>query len=76
MHAKVARNEQEYQRAMAAVDSSILELLPKAKEAKTTVDLMNRVTLTFDVVLEKGADHIPKVFFCELSAAYYVTPIK
>lgn len=55
------RNEQEYQRAMASVDNSILDLLPKAKEAKQTVDLMNRVTMTFDVVLEKGADHIPRV---------------
>jgi hypothetical protein len=25
------------------------------------VDLLNRVTMTFDVVLEKGADHIPRV---------------
>jgi len=58
---QVTRNEQEYQRAMAAVDSSILELLPKAKEAKNLVDLMNRVTLSFDVQLEKGVDHIPKV---------------
>lgn len=55
------RNEEEYQRAMAAVDNSILDLLPKIKEAKTAVDLMNRVTLTFDVVLEKGHDAIPKV---------------
>ena len=48
------RNEIEYQRAMASVDNSILDLLPKAKEAKQTVDLLNRVTMTFDVVLEKG----------------------
>jgi hypothetical protein len=46
---------------MAAVDNAILDLLPKAKEAKQTVDLMNRVTMSFDVVLEKGADQIPKV---------------
>lgn len=55
------RNEQEYQRAMASVDNSILDLLPKAKEAKTTVDLFNRVTMSFDIVLEKGVDQIPKV---------------
>jgi hypothetical protein len=55
------RNEQEYQRAMASVDNSILDLLPKAKEAKQTVDLLNRVTMTFDVVLEKGSDHVPRV---------------
>jgi hypothetical protein len=55
------RNEEDYQRAMASVDNAILDLLPKAKEAKQTVDLLNRVTMTFDVVLEKGNDHVPKV---------------
>jgi hypothetical protein len=55
------RNEEEYRRAMASVDNAILDLLPKAKEAKQTVDLLNRVTMTFDVVLEKGQDHIPRV---------------
>jgi hypothetical protein len=58
---KEKRNEEEYQRAMQAVDNTILDLLPKIKEAKQTVDLMNRVTISFDVVLEKGNDHIPKV---------------
>eukprot|EP01038_Epipyxis_sp_PR26KG_P007613 gene7613-10366_t len=58
---KEKRNEEEYKRAMAAVDNSILDLLPKIKEAKQLVDLMNRVTISFDVVLEKGADGIPKV---------------
>lgn len=55
------RNEEEYQRAMMAVDNTILDLLPKTKEAKQTVDLLNRVTMNFDVVLEKGQDHIPRV---------------
>mmetsp|Transcript_8034 Transcript_8034/g.13361 ORF Transcript_8034/g.13361 Transcript_8034/m.13361 type:complete len:1045 (-) Transcript_8034:212-3346(-) len=55
------RDEQAYQRAMAAVDNSILDLLPKTKEAKQTVDLLNRVTMTFDVVLEKGIDNVPRV---------------
>lgn len=55
------KSDQDYQRAMASVDNAILDLLPKAKEAKQTVDLLNRVTMTFDVVLEKGADHVPKV---------------
>jgi len=58
---QTVRNEQDFQRAMAAVDNSILELLPKTKEAKQVVDLFNRVTMTFDVVLEKGNDGIPKV---------------
>jgi len=58
---KSNRNEADYQRAMASVDNSILDLLPKAKEAKQVVDLLGRVTMTFDVVLEKGADHIPRV---------------
>ena len=56
------RNEEDYQRMMTSVDNTILDLLPKAKEAKTIVDLFNRVTMNFDVVLEKGAvDHIPRV---------------
>lgn len=55
------RNELEYQRAMSSVDNAILDLLPKAKEAKQTVDLLNRVTMSFDVVLEKGQDQIPRV---------------
>ena len=57
------RNERDYQRAMAVVDNSILDLLPKTKEAKQTVDLMNRVAITFDVVLEKSSssDGVPRV---------------
>ena len=55
------RNEADYQRSMAVIDNSILDLLPKTKEAKQTVDLLNRVTITFDVVLEKGSDQIPRV---------------
>lgn len=55
------RNEAEYQRSMTVIDNSILDLLPKTKEAKQTVDLMNRVTMTFDVVLEKGSDQVPRV---------------
>lgn len=58
---QVKRNEEEYQRAMNAVDNSILDLLPKTKEAKQTVDLLNRIHMTFDVVLERGNDHIPRV---------------
>lgn len=53
------RNEEEYARAMAAVDNAILDLLPKIKEAKQIVDLLNRVTMTFDVVLEKGGGNGP-----------------
>jgi len=56
-----SRNEADYQRAMASVDNQILDLLPKTKEAKNLVDLLNRVTMTFDVVLEKGPDQIPRV---------------
>lgn len=51
----------EYERAMAVVDNSILDLLPKTKATKQIVDLFNRVTMAFDVVLEKGSDKIPKV---------------
>ena len=46
---------------MVAVDNQILDLLPKIKETKQTVDLLNRVTMSFDVVLEKGSDQIPRV---------------
>jgi len=63
------RNEEEYQRAMLAIDNIILDLLPKTKEIKLIVDLLNRITLSFDVILEKGsnsnsndiASQIPKV---------------
>ena len=55
------KNEVDHQRAMAAVDNAILDLLPKTKEAKTNCDLLSRVGMTFDVVLEKGADYVPKV---------------
>jgi hypothetical protein len=58
---KVKRNEEDYQRAMSAVDNTILDLLPKTKECKTTVDLLNRIRMSFDVVLEKGNDQIPRV---------------
>ena len=61
---QVERNQKDYQRAMASVDNAILDLLPKTKEAKQTCDLLNRVTMTFDVVLEKGSDGIPKVKVC------------
>ena len=50
-----------YRRAMQAVDNQILDMLPKIKEAKQTVDLLNRITMNFDVVLEKGQEHIPRV---------------
>jgi hypothetical protein len=55
------RNEEEYQRAMGTVDNSILDLLPKTKEAKQACDLLNRIRMSFDVVLERGNDHIPRV---------------
>jgi len=55
------RNEEEYQRAMASIDVSILDLLPKTKEAKSIVDLLGRVTMSFDVVIEKGSDSVPCV---------------
>ena len=56
-----SRNEADYERSMMVVDNSILDLLPKVKEAKEIVDLLNRVTMSFEVVLERGADHVPKV---------------
>jgi len=58
---QAGRDEADYARAMSSVDNQILDLLPKTKEAKQIVDLLNRVTMTFDVVLEKGPDQIPRV---------------
>jgi hypothetical protein len=63
------RNQKDYQRAMASVDNAILDLLPKTKEAKQTCDLLNRVTMTFDVVLEKGSE----VCCCE---PLCITPVR
>jgi hypothetical protein len=40
------------------LDSS-LSLAAGVKEAKDTVDLLNRVTMTFDIVLEKSNDGAP-----------------
>jgi hypothetical protein len=58
----VQRNEKAYQQAMASVDNAIMDLLPRIKEAKETVDLLNRVTMSFEVVLEKSNDGAaPKV---------------
>jgi hypothetical protein len=58
----VQRNEKAYQQAMASVDNAIMDLLPRIKEAKETVDLLNRVTMSFEVVLEKSNDGaVPKV---------------
>lgn len=56
------KNAKDYERAMAAVDNTIMDLLPKIKEAKDIVDLFNRVTMTFDIVLEKAREgNIPRV---------------
>jgi hypothetical protein len=58
----VQRNEEEFQRAMTAIDNNILDLLPKTKEAKSIVDLFNRTGMNFDVVLEKGkAENMPRM---------------
>jgi hypothetical protein len=50
---------------MLSVDREIMDLLPKIKEAKRLVDLMNRSELTFEASLYKTKDDsglgIPKV---------------
>ncbi|CAM9813311.1 unnamed protein product, partial [Hapterophycus canaliculatus] len=45
------------------VDKEILDVLPKIKEAKNIVGLMDRDTLTFDVALQRTEDEVgvPKV---------------
>ena len=55
------QDEEAIARASALLDNTIMELLPKTKEAKEIVDLMNRVSMSFNVVLEKNKDgSVPK----------------
>jgi hypothetical protein len=51
------------QAAWQMVDREILDLLPKTKEAKSIVRLMDRDSLTFDVALQRMEDSlgVPKV---------------
>ena len=46
----------QHDRAMAAVDREILELLPKTKELKKIVGLLDRDQLSFDVTLQRTDD--------------------
>lgn len=41
-----------------SVDKEILDILPKIKEAKKIVGLMDRDTLTFDVALQRTEDEV------------------
>lgn len=41
-----------------SVDKEILDILPKIKEAKNIVGLMDRDTLTFDVALQRTEDEV------------------
>lgn len=41
-----------------SVDKEILDVLPKLKEAKNIVGLMDRDTLTFDVALQRTEDEV------------------
>lgn len=41
-----------------SVDKEILDVLPKIKEAKNIVGLMDRETLTFDVALQRTEDEV------------------
>lgn len=40
------------------MDKEILDVLPKIKEAKNIVGLMDRDTLTFDVALQRTEDEV------------------
>eukprot|EP00752_Nemacystus_decipiens_P003017 g2798.t1 len=55
--------DEERERAWQSVDKEILDVLPKIKEAKNIVGLMDRDTLTFDVALQRTEDEVgvPKV---------------
>lgn len=43
---------------LQGVDKEILDVLPKIKEAKHIVGLMDRDTLTFDVALQRTEDEV------------------
>ena len=45
-------------RLSQSVDKEILDVLPKIKEAKNIVGLMDRDTLTFDVALQRTEDEV------------------
>ena len=55
--------KEEHDRAMQAVDREILELLPKTKELKKIVGILDRDQLSFDVTLQRTEDRlgVPKV---------------
>ncbi|CAM9781170.1 unnamed protein product [Pylaiella littoralis] len=55
--------DEERERAWQSVDKEILDVLPKIKEAKNIVGLMDRDTLVFDVALQRTEDEVgvPKV---------------
>ena len=55
--------KEEHDRAMQAVDREILELLPKTKELKKIVGILDRDQLSFDVTLQRTDDQlgVPKV---------------
>jgi len=58
---QIEKDKQAKDKAMSAVNNQIVEFLPKAKEAKQLVDLLSRITMNFDVVLDKGSDGVPNV---------------
>lgn len=67
----VTQRKDDSQAAVSNLDSAIMTLVPKTRKAKKLVDLLNRVRMTFEVMLERGADHVvkPLVSFKHL---YYV----
>lgn len=57
-----------------SVDKEILDVLPKIKEAKNIVGLMDRDTLTFDVALQRTEDEVlfAFLFFCRAHGAPFL----
>lgn len=49
-----------------SIDKEILDLLPKIKEAKNIVGLMDRDSLTFDVALQRTEDEVRVYCFEEM----------
>lgn len=53
-----------------SVDKEILDVLPKIKEAKNIVGMMDRDTLTFDVALQRTEDEVQQCLAVDLLVAW------
>lgn len=56
-----------------SIDKEILDLLPKIKEAKKIVGLMDRDSLTFDVALQRTEDEVRVYCFNDMAYLLHQT---